>query len=265
MNRGLNFVSSDFLENNLVGTARVISAVSSISTKWWARHLVVISLSVLGTYLFLESRVQWSDMHRWNRAIGDVSLVLVAAVMAIGPLARLWPQCNLLIPWRREGGIYAVILAAIHGVIILMGWVELDFLRLFGYEIHPATGQYVMTQHGFALANILGLVALVYGAALAASSNDLSVRLFGPPVWKFIQQGSYVLWMLVLLHTAYFIYLHFLHFHRPLPEPNWVQWPFALLVLFIAALQLSAFVKTWRMRRRGGKIDYSAEASMIGQ
>jgi sulfoxide reductase heme-binding subunit YedZ len=91
---------------------------------WKARHLVVLLAAGLGTYAFMESRANWSEMHRWNRALGDMSLVLIALSMAFGPLARLWPPFRAVIPWRRETGIYGVLLGAVHTVIILAGWVE---------------------------------------------------------------------------------------------------------------------------------------------
>jgi sulfoxide reductase heme-binding subunit YedZ len=216
---------------------------------WKLRHLAVLVLAVAGTYGFLESRAEWSEMHRWNRAVGDMSLVLIALSMAIGPLARLAPRFKSAIPWRRELGIYGVILAAIHTAIILIGWVQWDFARLFGFEIHPLSGRYVMAQHGFGLANAIGIAALFYGTLLAITSNNLSQRLLGGPVWKFVQQSSYVLWMLIVIHTAYFLYMHFLDFHRQLPDPNWAQMPFLVLVALVLSLQTLAFLKTWRVRR----------------
>ncbi len=220
---------------------------------WKSRHLAVLLVTALGTYAFLESRAQWSDMHRWNRAVGDMSLVLVAISMMIGPLARLFSSFRVSIPWRREFGIYGVLLAIVHTVIILAGWVEWNLIRLFGYELHPALGQYVMLQHGFALANVIGIVALVYGLVLALASNDVSQRVLSGTVWKFLQQSAYVLWMLIVIHTAYFMYLHFQDFHRSVPEPNWAQIPFAGLVIFVSLLQLAAFVKTWKSRRGARK------------
>jgi sulfoxide reductase heme-binding subunit YedZ len=55
--------------------------------------------------------------------------------------------------------------------------------------------------------------------------------------------------MLIIIHTAYFLYLHFQDFHRKVPDPNWAQIPFAGLVLLVTLLQLAAFVKTWRTKR----------------
>lgn len=216
---------------------------------WWQRHLIVIVFSAAATALVLYSRAEWSAMHRWNRAVGDVSLVLVAMAMAIGPLSRLSRRVARLTPYRRELGIYAILLALVHAVIILFGWVSLDLMRLFGFEFHPQLQQYVMVNHGFALANLIGIVALLYGFVLAITSNDASMRWLGNSVWKFVQQGTYILWWLSVLHTAYFLFVHFLDFHRRTPDPNWAQWPFVVLVGTVVMLQLAASTQTWRKVR----------------
>jgi len=216
------------------------------------RHGLVLGLSVLAGYLLLISRAEWSEMHRYNRALGDLSLLLVALAMALGPLSRLSSAriFRKILPYRRELGIYAVFAAIIHTIIILLGWVELDFARLFGFEFHPQLESYVMVQHGFALGNIVGIVALLYGIVLAATSNDFSQNRLGPSVWKYVQQGTYVLWWLSVLHTAYFLFFHFLDFHRRTPEPNWAQWPFIGLVSAVLLLQTAATIKTWRAQRQ---------------
>lgn len=216
---------------------------------WTVRHVTIIGFSALGVWLLLESRIEWSPMHRWNRAIGDMSLLLIAAAMAVGPLSRLSRSVAMILPYRRELGIYAVFLALIHTAIILIGWVDLDLLRLLGLEFHPNLRRYVMVQHGFALANAVGIIALLYGIVLAGTSNNASMRWLGNGVWKYIQQGAYVLWSLALAHTAYFLFIHFVDFHRPTPEPNWAQWPFVILVLSVFGLQISASIKTWQYIR----------------
>ena len=216
---------------------------------WKIRHFLVLVMAGVGTYVFLESRTNWSAMHQWNRAVGDTGLVLIALSMAIGPLARLFPAMRTMIPWRRELGIYGVLLAVIHTAIILVGWVDWDLYRLFGLEVHPNTGNYVMVQHGFSLANIVGTVGLVYCLVLGMASNDFSQRLLGGAIWKYVQQGAYVLWMLIVVHTAYFLFIHFLHFHTEPRDPNWAQLPFVALVSIVALLQFAASIKTWKIRR----------------
>ena len=84
----------------------------------------------------------------------------------------------MAIVWRRELGIYGVILALIHTIIILAGWIEWDIIRILGYQFHPS-GIYVMLQHGFGLANVIGIIALAYGAVLALSSSDWSQSFLG--------------------------------------------------------------------------------------
>lgn len=200
-------------------------------------------------------------MHRFNRALGDLSLVLVALAMVIGPLTRLSSArvFRKMLPYRRELGIYAVIAAIIHTVIILIGWVQLDFARLFGFEFHPQLQEYVMVQQGFGLGNLIGIAALLYGIVLAVTSNDFSQKRLGTSVWKYIQQGAYVLWWLVVLHTAYFLFFHFLDFHRQTPEPNWAQWPFITLVGVVLLLQTAATLVTWRSQRQRRPSSVGAE------
>ncbi|MCH8188077.1 MAG: hypothetical protein IIB66_05130, partial [Proteobacteria bacterium] len=123
--------------------------------------MLVLLAAGIGTYAFLESRAEWSEMHRWNRAIGDMSVLLIAFSMAAGPLSRLWTGFRRAVPWRREAGIYGVLLAVIHTIIILDGWVDWNLIRLFGYEFHPVFERYVMLQHGFGLAHVIVIVAPV--------------------------------------------------------------------------------------------------------
>lgn len=214
------------------------------------RHILTLVLAAALVYLFGAVHGQWSPMHRWNRATADSSLLLLTLTMAIGPLARLLPRLRALVPLRREFGIYTVLLALIHTVIIFDGWLQWDLARLVGLQFHPDFGRYVMLEHGFGLANIIGLVALLYGAVLAITSADRAVRFLGGSTWKFVQSSAYVLWALVLAHTAYFLFIHFLDFHRQTPEPNPLQVWFAGLVALVLGLRIAASVLTWRRRNR---------------
>ena len=121
------------------------------------RHVVTLLVAGLLIYVFGLVHDHWHSMHRWNKATGDASVVLLALTMAIGPATRLWPTLRRLIPFRREWGIHAMLLALAHTAIILHGWVEWDLARLFGFEFHPLLGHYVMVQHGFGLANLIAL------------------------------------------------------------------------------------------------------------
>ena len=43
-------------------------------------------------------------MHKWNRAVGDASILLLSLAMAIGPLARLWSPMRRFLPGNVQVG-----------------------------------------------------------------------------------------------------------------------------------------------------------------
>lgn len=219
------------------------------------RHAVVVMAAAILVYAFSVVHGQWSPMHRWNRAFGDAAVLLLALTMMLGAVPRLFRPAARWLPWRRELGIYSVLLALTHTIIILDGWVEWDFVRLFGFEFHPIDLEYVMLQHGFGFANAIGILALGIGLILLLTSSDRAVRLLGASSWKTVQMMAIVFWAMVVVHTAYFLYAHFLSFHRATPDPNPLQIWFAGLVLLVFSLRSVAYVRTVRARsmNRGPK------------
>ncbi|MFV2001344.1 MAG: ferric reductase-like transmembrane domain-containing protein [Paracoccaceae bacterium] len=225
----------------------------SFVNDWKFRHLGSLAFSVAVLFVFWAWRPEWSPMHRWNRAFADASLVVIAVVMVLGPLSRLWRRATVTLVWRRELGVWGFVAGLVHAVIILFGWVNLEWQRLFGFEFHPELQQYVMFDKGFGLGNVIGVLALIYGLLLVLTSNDISQRWMGMSIWKFFQQGAYILWALIVAHTAYFLFMHFLDFHRQTPEPNALQWPFVGLISLVLLVQTAASVRTWRLRRSVAK------------
>ena len=53
------------------------------------RHGLMALLSAGIVLIFAAIHGEWSPMQRWNRALADASLVLVALSLGLGPLARL--------------------------------------------------------------------------------------------------------------------------------------------------------------------------------
>lgn len=119
------------------------------------------------------------------------------------------------------------------------------------YEFIPQAGQSVRLESGFGMANLLGLLAVLIALPLMATSADWAIRALGGQAWKFLHYSTYTIFYLVVLHTAYFLYIHFtMSFHRPPPpDPNWAQIPFALLTVGVIGLQAWAFVATVNRRR----------------
>lgn len=222
--------------------------IRRIARRTLVRHAIVALVATGLVFAFAAVQAQWSPMHRWNRALADASLVLVALAIGLGPLARLWRPAVPLLPFRRETGIHGCLLALLHAVIILVGWVEWDLMRLFGFEWHPELLVYVMFQPGFGLANAIGIAALLLAAILAATSSDFAMRRLGLSGWKVLQMGVLPLWWLTVAHVAYFLFMHFLSFHRATPEPNPLQYWFVGLVLLILGLRTASYLRTISVR-----------------
>jgi sulfoxide reductase heme-binding subunit YedZ len=198
--------------------------------------------------------MDWDPEMRTWRAFGDASIVLLFAALSVGPLARLWRPAARSLLWRRELGVWFVVMGVVHVLLVLSGWVEWDLGRLFGYEFIPQLDRTARLEPGFGLANLVGLVALVWAVVLAATSSNRAVKLLGPQAWKWVHHGAYVVFYLAVLHTAYFLFLHYtLSFHRDVPPPNWFRWPFVTLGVTVVVLQWAAFVKTVRRRRSPGQ------------
>lgn len=230
------------------------------------RHLLVGLFAVLLMLPFWFGRLDWDPEMRLWRAIGDGSFLLLFFTLAIGPIAKLWNPTARLIAWRRETGIWYGLLAFVHTLLILSGWVRWEWLRFWGYEFIPQLERVARMEPGFGLANLIGLVAVMITLLLVATSSTWAVDLLGASAWKWLQYGSYTVFYLVVLHTLYFLFIHYtISFHRTPPDdPNWFRYPFLVLAFLIPALQTAAFVQTvtrrtgavqLRSKRKPGKVE----------
>lgn len=218
------------------------------------RALVVAALAGALVELFWLTRPEWTaDMRLW-RAVGDASTVLLFLSLVLGPAGRLVPAVARALPWRRQLGIWTALTGLVHGVLVLWGWVQWDLGRLMGYEFVPQLGRTARMEPGFGLANLLGLVALAWLLILLATSSDRAMRRLGPAVWRWVQGFAHVAFYLVVLHAAYFLYMHYtLSFHRDVPDPNWFRVPLLVLAGAVLVVQGAAAVAGARGRRAPGR------------
>jgi sulfoxide reductase heme-binding subunit YedZ len=209
------------------------------------RHTLIGFLASLTVYLFWLSRPEWVfDMRLW-RAFGDAGFVFLFTALVIGSLAKLWRPALRLVPWRREIGIWFALLAIIHSILILNGWAQWNVMKFFGYEFLPQFDRWARLEPGFGLANLIGLIALFWAIVLLATSSDRAVNFLGNSSWKRLQYGAYIIFYLVAIHIAYFMFIHYtVSFHRPVPDPNWFRYPFLGMALTLLVLQIITFIKT---------------------
>ncbi len=215
------------------------------------RYGVIGLLSALFVWIFWASRPEWDPEMRLWRAFGDAAYMLLILTLLAGPLARLWRPAVRALGWRRHTGVWFALISLVHTVLILHGWVRWDMGRFFGYEFVPQLGRTARLEPGFGMANVVGMVALFWALMLAATSMDRAVKALGGSPWKWLHSGAYTIFYLTAIHGAYFLYIHYtLSFHR-LPAPqNWFRIPFLMLAGVVVLLQVMAFAKTVRNRKR---------------
>ena len=227
-----------------------------MSRRFAYRHAIAACLSAAASLPFWFGRLDWDPEMRLWRAIGDGSFVLLFLVLALGPMARIFPTVTGLISWRRELGIWFAVLALAHTLLVLDGWIRWDSMRFFGYEFLNQFGRYARVEPGFGLSNLIGVVAALIAVPLMLTSSSWAVKRLGGSSWKWLHLGAYTVFYLVVLHSIYFLFMHYtVSFHRQVPDPNWFRYPFLAAATLVLGFQLGAFALTVRkrstMRHRG--------------
>lgn len=215
------------------------------SMKGVGRHFLVAFFSIILAYLFFLSRSEWDPMHAWNRAFADASFSLLVLTLMIGPLSKIHRWFNRYLSWRRELGIWSAITSFLHVYILFDGWFQWQLIRIIA-GINQATGQ-LFFDPGFTLANLIGLIGLIYVILLAMISNKRAIKFFGRSAWDYLQQKSNVLYILIVIHTAFFLF-----FYR-VGNGNWLQKPFLIFVCILFILQWSVFFRSVQKNRNQSK------------
>lgn len=191
-------------------------------------------------------------MQLW-KAFGGGSFFLLWFAMFIGPAALLWKPLTRFTSYRREVGIWFFLISAVHGYLILDGWVRWGVWEFFGYQYIPQLETYLRVESGFGLSNLMGLVALVLALVLASTSFDKAVSWLGVSSWKWLHMLSYVIFYLAALHVVYFAFIHYtpslqrVVMEQPTNYPdNPLKYYYLFAIISVFVAQCLAFIKTVR-------------------
>tara|TARA_B100000745_G_scaffold246781_1_gene168822 strand:- start:1041 stop:1754 length:714 start_codon:yes stop_codon:yes gene_type:complete len=221
------------------------------------RHVGMAVVGGLLVYLVWSLNSTWSpDMRLW-KAFGGASFFLLWFAVFIGPAAKLLPALNVVLSYRREAGVWFFLIALVHGYLILDGWVRWGVWEFFGYQYIAEVDTYLRVESGFGLANLLGLVALVFAFALAATSFDKAVNWLGIQSWKWLHVFAYVVFYLGAMHVVYYAFIHYTpsltRAMQGLPTnypDNPLKYYYLLMLLSVLVVQLLAFIQTVRKQRK---------------
>ena len=220
------------------------------------RHVLVGIIASALVYLVWALNATWSpDMQLW-KAFGGGSFFLLWFAMLIGPAAVLWKPLTRFTSYRREVGIWFFLISAVHGYLILDGWVRWGVWEFFGYQYIPQLETYLRVESGFGLSNLMGLVALVLALVLASTSFDKAVSWLGVSSWKWLHMLSYLIFYLAALHVVYFAFIHYtpslqrVVMEQPTNYPdNPLKYYYLFAIISVFVAQCLAFIKTVRRQR----------------
>ncbi len=140
----------------------------------------------------------WIDLRL--KAFGSCAFLMLSAVLAIGPLARLNPRFLPLLYNRRHLGVATFLVALAHAGFMVEWYIlESDIANLAG-EL-TSWADYLNFPAGFPF-KTLGLIALLCMLVMAATSHDYWLAFLTPPLWKAIHMGIYLGYGAAALHIA---------------------------------------------------------------
>ncbi len=223
----------------------------------FTRYAMVGLIATALVYMVYLLNSTWSpDMRLW-KAFGGGAFLLLWFTVFIGPAAKVWPWLSRLVTFRRETGVYFALVALVHGYLVLDGWVNWGLRELVGYQFFGDVNMWLRAEPGFGLANLMGLLALLFAVILAATSFDRVVSFLGVSSWKWLHNFAYVIFYIIALHVIYFAFIHY----TPSPQrlmlglpTNYPNNPLAYYYLIgfiiVFMVQFMAFIKTVKAQRK---------------
>jgi sulfoxide reductase heme-binding subunit YedZ len=211
---------------------------SSYWVKRVIRHLALALATIAIVYCVCLATPS-DPRHQLSIGTAYASMAFLAASLSLGAWKLLRRQPNpVSFDLRRDFGIWAGLLAILHTAIGLTVHLRGRMWMYFFKQLQPLKLQ--NTQFG--LANYTGLAAALLFLMLVAISNDLSLRTLGTRVWKSLQRWTYLAVALTVLHGILF----------QLIEKRQIAWVliFAVLMLIVAAMQLTGYLATKRIAKR---------------
>jgi nitrite reductase/ring-hydroxylating ferredoxin subunit/DMSO/TMAO reductase YedYZ heme-binding membrane subunit len=178
--------------------------------------LAAVALYV-GGFLLVVARLEppkdaLSEIDLRIRAFGSATFLMLTAILAIGPLARLDRRFLPLLYNRRHFGVLTFCVAVTHFWFMIDWYLAQDALPSLGTELTTWVdyGKFI----GFPF-KVLGIAALLVLLVMAATSHDFWLGFLTPAVWKALHMGLYAAYGLVVMHVA----LGAMQFHRTLFLP----------------------------------------------
>ncbi|HQS22879.1 MAG: hypothetical protein B7Y11_01605 [Sphingobacteriia bacterium 24-36-13] len=163
-----------------------------------------------------------------------VSLLLLGLTLVTGPVNLLLRRRNpVSTDLRRDIGIWGGIIGLAH---VAIGWqVHMGNMLLYFFKEDKIAKELILRSDLFGFANYTGLIGAIILVMLLALSNDLTLRKFKAPRWKYWQRWNYVFYLLVIIHAIAYQVIE----KREIPYTALL----AVLILPVLIIQLIEYFK----------------------
>lgn len=166
--------------------------------------LVICVTLYIGIYAFASFQLYPNQNYleavdTYIRAFGSCAFLMLSVILAIGPLARLFPRLLPLLYNRRHFGVLAFMVALIHAGLMIEWYMAQNALPSLLVELSKG-GDYLKFI-GFPF-KILGIGALLIMLIMAATSHDFWLEFLGPRLWKAMHMAVYAAYGMVVMHVA---------------------------------------------------------------
>ncbi|MCA8883529.1 MAG: Rieske (2Fe-2S) protein [Rhodobacteraceae bacterium] len=185
-------------------------SVRYIPVQWnrnkWVYDAFLLAMIAAYLMVFLQFGAGVADASRpvdgailRMRAFGSCAFFLLSIILCIGPLARLDRRFLPLLYNRRHFGVMTAAVAVTHATYVITWY--------FAFAPTPQIEALLSSNTSFAQLlgfpiEVLGIVALLILAALAATSHDFWLSFLGAPVWKRLHLLIYPAYLAVVAHVA---------------------------------------------------------------
>ncbi len=129
------------------------------------------------------------------RALGVCAILMLHIILIIGPVSRITPLAMPLLYNRRHLGVSFFFVALLHGLLVT------GFYGGFGIQ-NPILAV-LDAPSGTVPFELLGFLALVIFALMAATSHDFWLANLGDAWWKTLHMLVYVAYALVIAHVLF--------------------------------------------------------------
>ncbi|WP_306249578.1 sulfite oxidase heme-binding subunit YedZ [Parvularcula sp. IMCC14364] len=157
-----------------------------------SRYLVWLLLSLPAIWIMARYLTDVVSYGQVIHATGQWSVGILLATLIITPLRRIFPRATWprkLVAYRRALGVASFGYAGLHTIVYL----------------HRKWGSGLIVEEAAEPAYLTGWIALVIFLALAATSNNRSVRMLGRG-WKMLHRTVYIATALTFAHWILVIF-----------------------------------------------------------